>query len=76
MCAQWARDLGSLLLLLPGQSNELGLSSPEWSGRRRTASSRRITLEAMLRLFRGNYFSSPFRKKHTAKWSLPCSVTV
>lgn len=76
LCAHWARGLCSLPLLLPGQSNELGLSLLEWSGRNRTPSSPKITLEAMLHLFRGNYFSSPFRKKHTAKLTLPCSVTL
>lgn len=74
--AHWAQGLCSLAFLLPGQSNELGLFSLEWSGRKRTPSSRKITLEAMLHLFRGNYFSSPFRKKHTAKLTLPCSVTI
>lgn len=74
--AHWAQGLCSFPFLLPGQSNELGLSSLEWSGRKRTPSSCKITLKAMLHLFRGNYFSSPFRKKHTAKLTLPCSVTV
>lgn len=76
MHAHWAQRLCSLQLLLPDQSDELGLSSLEWSGRKRSPSSRKITLEAMLHLFRGNYFSSPFRRKHTAKLTLPCSVTV